>query len=96
MAGWHHQYNGHELGQTAGDGEGQGCLACCHPWGHKESDRTGLLKTTAVRDEVPFSHRQEAKILLIFGPVHCMPPDEVRNRTQSFIIRSSRSCHLWE
>ena len=24
MAGWHHQYNGHEIGQTSGDGEGRG------------------------------------------------------------------------
>ena len=23
MAGWHHWYNEHELGQTEGDGEGQ-------------------------------------------------------------------------
>ena len=28
MVGWHHQCNGHELGQTAGDGEGQGSLQC--------------------------------------------------------------------
>ena len=43
MAGWHHQQNGHELGQTLGDGEGQRDLACCSPWGHKESDTTGQL-----------------------------------------------------
>ena len=41
MAGWHHQCNGHELGQTPGDGEGQGGLACCSPWDHKELDTTG-------------------------------------------------------
>ena len=35
MAGWHHQCNGHELGQTSGDGEEQGDLACCSPWGHR-------------------------------------------------------------
>ena len=29
MAGWHHRCNEHELGQTSGDGEGQGSLACC-------------------------------------------------------------------
>ena len=29
-----------ELGQTSGDGEGQGGLARCSPWGHKESDMT--------------------------------------------------------
>ena len=33
MVDWHHQVNGHELGQTSGDGEGQGSLACCSPWG---------------------------------------------------------------
>ena len=43
MAGWHHRCNGHELGQTPGDGEGQEGLACCHPWGHKELDTTERL-----------------------------------------------------
>ena len=43
MAGWHHWCNGHELGLTLGDGEGQGGLASCSPWGHKESDMTGQL-----------------------------------------------------
>ena len=38
MVGWHHQLNGHEFEQTSGDGEGQGSLACCSPWGLKESD----------------------------------------------------------
>ena len=35
MAGWHHQCNEHELGQTSGDGEGHRGLACCSPWGRK-------------------------------------------------------------
>ena len=43
MAGWHHLCNGHELGQTLGDGDGQGGLVRCNPWGHKESDMTGRL-----------------------------------------------------
>ena len=43
MAGWHHQCNGHELGQTSGDGEGQGGLVCCSPWDRKGSDTTGGL-----------------------------------------------------
>ena len=34
---------GHELGQTLGDGEGQRGLACCSPWGRKESDTTERL-----------------------------------------------------
>ena len=41
--GWYHQCNGHELGQTLEDGEGQESLACCRPWGHKELDTTGQL-----------------------------------------------------
>ena len=43
MVGWHHQFNGHELGQTLGDSVGHGNLACCSPWGHKESDTTERL-----------------------------------------------------
>ena len=38
MVGWHHQLNGQEFDQTLGDGEGQGSLVCCSPWGRKESD----------------------------------------------------------
>ena len=40
MVEWHHQLNGHEFKQAPGDGEGQGSLACCSPWSHKESDTT--------------------------------------------------------
>ena len=43
IAGWHHRWNGHELEQTPGDGEGQRGLVCCSPWGHKESDMTWRL-----------------------------------------------------
>ena len=41
---WHHQLNGHEFGQTPGNGEGQGCLACCSWWGPKEFCMTEGLK----------------------------------------------------
>ena len=40
MVGWHHQLNGHEFEQALGVGDGQGSLACCSPWGRKESDTT--------------------------------------------------------
>ena len=36
MVGWHHQLLGHEFEQSLGDGEGQGSLVRCSPWGHKE------------------------------------------------------------
>ena len=38
MAGQHHQCNEHVLGQTPGDGEGQGGLVYYSPWGYKDSD----------------------------------------------------------
>ena len=40
MVGWHHQLEGQEFEQTPGAGDGQGSLACCSPWGCKESDTT--------------------------------------------------------
>ena len=40
MAGWHHRLNGYAFEQAPGDGEGQGSLACCSPWGRKELDTT--------------------------------------------------------
>ena len=43
MVGWHHRPSGHEFEQIPGDSEGQGDLACCTPWGHKESDMTEQL-----------------------------------------------------
>ena len=43
--GWHHWLNGHEFEQASGDGEGQGSLACCSPWGHKELDTTEQLNS---------------------------------------------------
>jgi len=36
MVGWHHQLNEHEFEQTPGDSEGQGKLACCSSWSHKQ------------------------------------------------------------
>ena len=43
MVEWHHQLNGHEFEQALGVGGGQGNLACCSPWGCKESDTTEQL-----------------------------------------------------
>ena len=40
MVGWHHLINGYGFEQTLGDSEGQGSLACCSPWGHKELNMT--------------------------------------------------------
>ena len=46
MVGWHHLLNRHEVEQALGVGDGQGGLACCSPWDHKESDMTEQLNGT--------------------------------------------------
>ena len=43
MVGWHQRLDGHDFEQAPGDGEGQGSLACCSPWGRKEADTTEHL-----------------------------------------------------
>ena len=43
MVGWHHWLDGHEFEQALWVGDGQGSLACCSPWGHKELDTTEQL-----------------------------------------------------
>ena len=53
MVGWHYQLDGHELEWAPGDGEGQGSLECCSPWGHKELDMTEPVKGT---DCIVFCH----------------------------------------
>ena len=40
MVGWLHRLNGCESEQAPGVGDGQGSLAYCSPWGHKESEMT--------------------------------------------------------
>ena len=49
MAGWHHQLDGHEFELTPGVCDGQGGLACCNSWAHKESDMTERLNLTELK-----------------------------------------------
>ena len=50
MAGWHYQLDGHEFEWTLGVGDGQGGLACCNSWGHKESDWVTELNWTELKN----------------------------------------------
>ena len=49
-AWWHHRVNGYGFGLTPGVGDGQGGLACCDSWGHKESDTTERLNWTELKN----------------------------------------------
>ena len=59
MVGWHHRLDGHEFEHALGVADGQGSLACCSPWGHKEGDTTERLNWT----EVEFSDWTELQSL---------------------------------
>ena len=81
MVGWHHRLSGHDFEQALGDGEGQGSLACCSTWGHKESDMTKQLNS----DEEPqptYAQRRSAPLISCFlaqpwpRPLH--PPGLLR------------------
>ena len=48
MVGWHYRYSEHELGQTLGDGEGQGGLECWSTWSCKKLDMTGWLNNNSM------------------------------------------------
>ena len=54
MFGWLHRFDGHELEQALGVGDGQGSLACCSPWGGKELDMTEQLNRTDTNQSLKF------------------------------------------
>ena len=54
MIGWHHWLNRNKIEQDTGDGDGQGSLARCSPWGHKELDMTERLNWTDIPSFLDF------------------------------------------
>ena len=84
MVGWHHWLNGHEFEQTPGDSEGQGSLACCSPWGHKESDSPERLNNNRNNGCLGYGHCwmlclsvEKTNLSHDIGPfpgyAHCLP-----------------------
>ena len=55
MVVWHHWLNGYEFEQAPRDGGGQGSLACCSPWGLKESDTTEQLDSYQLSNKLIIS-----------------------------------------
>ena len=78
MVGWHHRLNGHGFEPTPGDGEGQGGLACCSPWGRKESDTTERRNNHKVRQAFTNVDRQGDKA----SPFPVSFPPSVEKRAQ--------------
>ena len=71
---WHLWLDGHEFEQAPGVGDGQGGLACCNPWGRKESDMTDPLNWTSRKvmglkpllPLLPHPPREEVPSLLLY------------------------------
>ena len=64
MVGGHHQLNAHEFEQALGVGDGQGSLACCSPWGHKESDTTERLNRLKLSNTSKLSLKSVIRIAI--------------------------------
>ena len=75
MVEWHHRLTGHEFERTPGDGKGQGGLARCRPWGHKEVDTTEQLNNNNFESRTHSSkHESIYKVLrdneiVVFKPL---------------------------
>ena len=66
MVGWHHRLNGHGFVWTPGVRDGQGGLACCGSWGHKELGTTERLNLIfKYCPKFPISHSTGASLQML-------------------------------
>ena len=90
MVGRHQRLNGHEFWWAPGVGDSQGGLACCSPWGGKESDTTGHAHTHIgpSRQSPHRSRQEELGQNLIINPIPAWPPTNQRElKTWSCSLR---------
>ena len=90
MVGWHHQFNGHEFEQALGDGEGQGGLVCCSPWGYKESDTTEWLNNNKL-EGYRFPGSQQWYYSMIFFVLRSRPKEYPLFMTYCSLGRGKRA-----
>ena len=74
MVGWHHWPDGHEFEWTPGVGDGQGGLASCDSWGHKESDTTEWLNWTELNKLMLKNKISNLQWLICYGLSACAAP----------------------
>ena len=72
MVGLQHQLSGHETEQTLGESEGQGSLARCSPWGHKELDTTKWLNCPCSRSCLGLGSRMKWSEVVKWNLLSCV------------------------
>ena len=79
MVGWHHWLDGHEFEQALWVGDGQGSLACCSPWSHKELDTTEWLNWTEYMNAFPHQKTWSMCVKSLWQPhpPNCIPLSRV-------------------
>ena len=78
--------------QSLGDSEGQGSLACCSPWSHKELDMIQQLNN-CVTGHVPGSEYQQN--MRIFCPHHdSMPAGDADGLENGVVLRQDKKRYL--
>ena len=82
---WDHWFNGHEFEQALGDGEGQGILACCSPWGHRKLGMTERLNNNNTMSMYLFQLVSSLVLQPGFQKVWC--GGRMRNMTHEFSER---------
>ena len=87
MAGWHHRLDAHEFGWTPGVGDGQGGLACCDSWGHRELDTTERLNWT---DWVPILISTEDTVVNKINPISNLIKALQGKSTENFVLSGPR------
>ena len=81
MVGWHHRLNRHESEQTQEDSRRQGSLACCSPWGCKESDTAEQLNNNNIR-----RHASDSMFLVLHWNIR------VGQQTRRWVLPFACSC----
>ena len=98
MVGWHHQLNGHEFEQTPGDGEEQGSLEHCSPWGQRESDTAYRLNNKnngLLENSIRQGHQQMSKKAPApegrkrLNGKSCQPTKPVMEKSEKRLVRCS-------
>ena len=92
MVGWHHRLNGHGFGWTLGVGDGQGGLACCGSWGHKESDMTERLNWT----EAILGYWSQILLNYIFFKIHLPSTLHWKTILLTYFPFFSKKIQLWK